>query len=136
MPILPWSDMLSVGVKAIDHQHQTLVGILNQLADVVQGGDDAWDESVTLSKLVEYTEQHFAFEEALMRRVDYAGLEAHVEEHRRLFEQVADLMARSTTGERLQAQALLIFLRDWLTAHIMGTDRALGRSLNQMGVRP
>jgi hemerythrin len=71
-----------------------------------------------------------------MRRVDYAGREAHVEEHQRLFEQVADLMARSTTGERLQARALLLFLRDGLTAHIMGTDHAVGRRLNQMNVRP
>jgi hemerythrin len=46
------------------------------------------------------------------------------------------MMACSTTGERLQTQALLIFLRDWLIGHIMGTDRALGRCLNQMKVRP
>jgi hemerythrin len=52
-----------------------------------------------------------------------------------LFEQVADLMTRHCAGERPQAQALLVFLRDWLSAHIMGTDRALGQSLNKMNVR-
>jgi hemerythrin-like metal-binding protein len=127
--------MLSVGVKAIDEQHQTLVGILNQLGEVVQGDADAWNESVILTKLVEYTEGHFAFEEELMRRVGYAGLEAHIEEHRLLFEQVADLMSRSSSGERLQAQALLVFLRDWLSGHIMASDRALGQSLNKLNVR-
>jgi hemerythrin-like metal-binding protein len=127
--------MLSVGVKAIDHQHKTLVGILNQLGDVVQGSADSWDESVIMSKLLEYTETHFAFEEALMRRVDYAGLEAHAQEHRRLFEQLADLMARSAAGEAVEPQALLIFLRDWLTGHILGADRQLGQDLNQIDIR-
>jgi hemerythrin len=135
MSILPWSDMLSVGVEAIDQQHKTLVGILNQLGDVVQGNADAWDESVVLTRLVEYTESHFAFEEGLMRRIGYAGLAAHEQEHQLLFEQVGDLMVRSTAGEKPGAEDLLIFLRDWLSSHIMGTDRALGQRLNQMNIR-
>ena len=135
MPILPWSDMLSVGVKAIDQQHRVLVDILNQLADLIQGGAQAWDESVTLTKLVEYTETHFAFEEALMRRSNYAGLDAHVQEHRLLFQQVSDLVANNAAGEAVDSQALVVFLRDWLSSHIMGTDRILGRELNRMGIR-
>lgn len=135
MPILPWSDMLSVGVKSIDQQHRKLIDILNQLGDVVNGTADAWDESVILSKLVEYTESHFAFEEALMRRVGYVGLEAHTLEHKQLFQQVAELMARNGAGEQAGAQALLVFLRDWLSSHIMGTDRALGQELNRINMR-
>ncbi|MDE2371936.1 MAG: hemerythrin family protein [Burkholderiales bacterium] len=135
MPIMPWSDMLSVGVASIDEQHQILVGILNELADSLQAGIDDWDESVALTKLVDYTESHFAFEEGLMRRVGYPGVDAHEQEHRLLFQQVAELMTRSTAGERVGTQALLVFLRDWLTTHIMGTDRALGLSLNRMGMR-
>jgi hemerythrin-like metal-binding protein len=135
MPILPWSDMLSIGVKSIDQQHKALVGILNQLGDAVQGKADAWDESVVLTRLVEYTETHFAYEEALMRRIGYDGLDAHAQEHQLLFEQVGDLMARSTAGETAGAEDLLIFLRDWLSSHIMGTDRTLGQHLNQMDIR-
>lgn len=135
MPILPWSDMLSVGVASIDQQHRILLDILNRLADAIQDGASAWDESAALTRLVEYTESHFAFEEDLMRRVGYAGLEAHEREHRLLFLQVADLMARSNAGEKVQTHALLVFLRDWLTTHIMGTDRALGLGLNQMDIR-
>ncbi|MDE2369008.1 MAG: hemerythrin family protein [Burkholderiales bacterium] len=135
MPIMPWSDMLSVGVASIDQQHRILVGILNELGDSMEAGIGTWDESVAMTRLVDYTESHFAFEEALMRRVGYADLDAHEQEHRLLFQQVADLMARSTSGERLGTQALLVFLRDWLTSHIMGTDRALGLSLNRVGMR-
>ncbi len=135
MSIMPWSDMLSVGVRAIDHQHQTLVGILNDLGDVVLGLDDAWDESVVLSKLLAYTENHFAFEEGLMRRIGYEGQDAHEQEHRALFQQVGDLMARAVDGQHADPQALLMLLRDWLSSHIMGTDRALGQALNQCDIR-
>jgi hemerythrin-like metal-binding protein len=131
MPILPWSDMLSVGVKAIDRQHHALVDILNTLGEVVLGQRGAWDESVALSKLVQYTETHFAYEEALMQKLDYAGREAHIEEHRRLFQQVAELMSRCTDGQPTDPQELVIFLRDWLSAHIMGTDRELGLAVNR-----
>ncbi|MDE2398086.1 MAG: hemerythrin family protein [Burkholderiales bacterium] len=134
MPIMPWSDLLSVGVASIDQQHRILVGILNQLGDSLEAGIDAWDESVALTRLVDYTESHFAFEEELMRRAGYPGLDAHEQEHRLLFQQVAELMARSSSGEKVGTQALLVFLRDWLTSHIMGTDRALGLSLNRMGM--
>jgi hemerythrin len=127
--------MLSVGVKAIDQQHRTLVDILNEIGDVVQGSTDAWNESVTLARLLEYTKTHFAFEEALMLRISYAGFDAHAQEHRVLFQEVADLMARCGSGEDAGAQALLIFLRDWLSSHIMGTDRALGQELNKRDIR-
>jgi hemerythrin-like metal-binding protein len=135
MSIMPWSDMLSVGVRAIDQQHQTLVGILNDLGDVVLGRDDAWDESVVLSKLLAYTENHFAFEEGLMRRIGYVAQDAHEQEHRALFQQVGDLMARAADGQHAGPQELLMLLRDWLSSHIMGTDRALGQALNQRDIR-
>jgi hemerythrin-like metal-binding protein len=135
MSIMPWSDMLSVGVRAIDQQHQTLVGILNDLGDVVLGRDDAWDESVVLSKLLAYTENHFAFEEGLMRRIGYVAQDAHEQEHRALFQQVGDLMARAADGQHADPQELLMLLRDWLSSHIMGTDRALGQALNQRDIR-
>lgn len=135
MPILPWSNMLSVGVQAIDQQHQTLVAILNELGDVVLGRTTAWNESEAMSRLVAYTETHFAYEEALMRQVGYAGLQAHAEEHRRLFQQVAELTATCSAGTAVDHQALLAFLRDWLTSHIMGTDRALGQALNRQDIR-
>jgi hemerythrin len=127
--------MFSVGVRAIDQQHQTLVGVLNDLGDVVLGLDDAWDESLVLSKLLAYTENHFAFEEGLMRRIGYAAQDAHEQEHRALFQQVGDLMARAVDGQHAEPQELLVLLRDWLSAHIMGTDRALGLALNQHDIR-
>jgi hemerythrin-like metal-binding protein len=134
MSILPWSDMLSVGVKAIDRQHQTLIDILNQFGEQVDKRAGDWEESVTLSRLVAYTETHFAFEEALMRKAGYPGMEDHVEEHRQLFQQVADIMTRVTSGEKPDPQELMIFLRDWLSTHILVTDKALGAALNGRGI--
>ena len=135
MPVIPWSNMLCVGVQDIDNQHRTLVDILNRLGDLVDSHDKCWDESAVLTELVQYTQTHFKFEEDLMRRVGYAGAEAHEREHRELFQRVAELTARSAAGVRPDPEDLLVFLRDWLSSHIMGTDRALGLALNKINLR-
>jgi hemerythrin len=134
MTIMAWSNMLSVGVRSIDDQHRVLVGILNRLGGSASG-DAAGDEMGVLPDLIDYTKTHFAHEEELMRGIGYRGLAAHEKEHRELFDAVAERMARCEAGQHAGHDDLVLFLRDWLTHHIMGTDRALGRALNQAGVR-
>jgi hemerythrin-like metal-binding protein len=127
--------MLSVGVRDIDDQHRALVDILNRLGDVVQGEQPEWDESAVLDELVRYTETHFRFEETLMQKVGYAQAAVHEQQHQDLVRQVLDMASRLTRGDHPEAEELVVFLRDWLTAHIMGTDRELGRALNALGIR-
>lgn len=135
MPVIPWSDMLSVGVQDIDNQHRVLVGLLNQLGDVVQGQVSEWDQGAVLTALVDYTHTHFQFEEDLMRRVGYEETDSHVQQHHDLVRAVAAMVDAQARGEQADAEALVVFLRDWLTGHIMGTDRVLGQALNARGVR-
>jgi hemerythrin-like metal-binding protein len=127
--------MLSVGVRDIDDQHRVLVELLNQLGDVVQAGDTAWDKSAVLNELVLYTGTHFGFEEDLMLQTGYADRDAHLQQHQELLQSVTELVARQSRGEQPQAEELVVFLRDWLTAHIMGSDRLLGQALNAKGIR-
>jgi hemerythrin len=135
MPVIPWSNMLSVGVSQIDAQHRVLVDLLNQLGDVVQGGVASWDQSAVLAELVRYTNTHFRDEEALMLQNGYADLASHEQQHHDLVKAVTDMVARHAHGEQPKAEELVVFLRDWLTAHIMGSDRLLGQALNARGVR-
>jgi hemerythrin-like metal-binding protein len=107
----------------------------SQLGDVVQGQVSEWDQGAVLTALVDYTHTHFQFEEDLMRRVGYEETDSHVQQHHDLVRAVAAMVDAQARGEQADAEALVVFLRDWLTGHIMGTDRVLGQALNARGVR-
>jgi len=70
MPLITWSDELSIGIPKIDTEHQKLVSILNQL--------------------VEYTQFLFTQEEKRMADADYPDLHLHECQHRQLVEKVVD----------------------------------------------
>lgn len=135
MPVMPWSNLLSVGVRDIDDQHRVLVDILNRLGDVVMGDVTEWNEKAVLADLLQYTAQHFGFEERLMRKAGYAGVDAHVREHREFILQIKAMTERFNSGDLPDAEELLVFVREWLTTHILGTDRALAQALNAQGIR-
>ena len=98
MALLTWSEKYSVGVKKIDEQHTALVGTLNELHAAMLKGQAASVTGNLLRKLVEYTRNHFAAEEALMSRTGYPGLESHRTHHHELTRQVGEFVARYERG--------------------------------------
>lgn len=118
---IEWSDHLSVGVESIDEDHRKLVAMVNELfsACFVGVGDDA--VAAILSEVIDYTQYHFAREEHFLRERGSLALESHAKEHRKLTEQV---LAISQQGVSALSDDVLLFLRDWLAQHIIGTDLA------------
>jgi hemerythrin len=135
MTILSWSNLFSVGVREIDAQHRVLIELLNRLAEAANRGGEAGLEAEALARLSEYIEQHFAMEERLMREHGYAEAPAHLEAHRRLTEQVQQMVSQHQKGQGPSLEDLALFLRQWLVSHILQTDRLLGAALNRAGVR-
>ena len=135
MALLTWSDHYSVGVKAIDKQHSDLVNALNELHAAMLSGQAKTVTGPLLHKLVSYTREHFAAEEAMMNSVHYPGLAEHKIKHRNLTEQVEEFVARFEHGESTLSVPLMTFLRDWLTTHILKEDKEYGPWLNNQGIR-
>jgi hemerythrin-like metal-binding protein len=73
-----------------------------------------------MDQLRDYIREHFSAEEALMRRYDFPGLNAHIAEHRnftaRLQAMMLDNVHRDNTAELVQ------FLGDWLRHHLLKSD--------------
>lgn len=124
MAYMEWDDSLSVGVPVFDQQHQRLVGYLNELHDAMRAGKGATVLSGILDGLAEYTETHFASEEEAFRKYGYPQTEEHVAEHRGLIEKVHNLQAEASSGKLLISVSVLGFLKDWVTNHISGSDKA------------
>jgi len=135
MALLSWSDHYSVGVKAIDKQHEGLVNALNDLHAAMISGQARTVTGPLLHKLVSYTRDHFAAEETMMSSVRFPGLAEHKIKHRNLTEQVEEFVGRFEDGESTLSVPLMTFLRDWLTTHILKEDKEYGPWLNQHGVQ-
>lgn len=98
-------------------QHQRLFELLDEL-------ESGLDLQRALQFLRHYAEEHFALEEAYMEAVKFPGRDAHVRAHDKFREQFREL--EPTTGEEdEERQIIAMFLREWLSRHIYGTDKIL-----------
>lgn len=130
---LTWSDRLSCGVAVIDDDHQVLVNQFNRLAGTLSadGGDTKVIGGV-ITALLDYTAFHFEREHRLMQMTGFPGLQSHVTEHEGLLERLYGMNMDWRSGTA-SGQALMAFLGEWLTKHILGSDRALGRHIVDNG---
>lgn len=135
MSLLAWSNTFSVGVKDIDDQHKKLIELANQLNDAMKAGRGKEVLEKTLSELVAYTEYHFAFEERLMATHGYPNEAAHLNDHKGLVKTVGEFRSRFENGDGALTNEVMGLLRDWLSRHIMNSDRALARDLNLKGIK-
>jgi hemerythrin len=122
MAVMKWEPALSVGVPALDGQHQKLIQLVNKLHDAMSKGVGQKVVGEVLDELVAYTKDHFAAEEQMMKRHAYPDFTAHAAEHLKLVGQVGKLQADAKSGKVLTI-TVMDFLQQWLTGHILKVDR-------------
>jgi hemerythrin len=118
-----WGQQYELDILVIDQQHKRIVEFINTL-DTLVGKPDAYlGVARILYDLVDYTESHFSFEEALMERAGYKELDDHHQVHRQFTQRIESLLRSTEKGEDV-AEALLQLLEKWLLHHILEEDRA------------
>lgn len=133
MDAFVWDQNFITGVEDVDVQHHALVDLFNELSNTFQS-TNLDDREVllndTFSRLVAYTEYHFADEEALMRGVgiDPHHIASHEAQHAQFVEQIRTIWsARHSMPDT--AESIIGFLTSWLGLHILEpTRRWRGRS--------
>lgn len=134
MSALVWSDHYSVGVKQFDAQHQQLFRLVNELFAAMQAGQGNDVLQGILFGLVRYTKDHFAAEEKVMDSLHYAGLKQHIDEHRKLTEQVEKFTQDFKAGKQTLSISVLNFLKHWLVDHIGTCDHKYSAHLISKGM--
>ena len=129
------TEKYAVKVATLDHEHQNLFKIINDLDDALAAGKAREVVAGVLKRLIDYTATHFKNEEAIMAKHNFPGLAAHRSEHQSLVEQVLKFQADFAAGKPEVAVSLLPFLQNWLKNHIMKTDKKYSQFLNDHGVR-
>ncbi len=123
MAIFEWSEKYSVGIAKLDHQHQTLFEIINQLHSAMSSGQGQSELGVILDRPIDYTQNHFANEEKIMTHHGYLQLAEHRQAHVELTQQVLDFKEKYRSGKIGLSIQLTQFLKNWLTTHILGEDK-------------
>ncbi|NVK18873.1 MAG: hemerythrin family protein [Methylocystaceae bacterium] len=117
-----WTNALSVGDESIDHDHQELFALMDELADA-----DLSDSFLLgiIGRLEDYTEYHFTREEEYMKLHDFPDLEEHIEKHKLFVEwlKTVEFTYRRSAESPFQIGDLVNeYLGVWLTDHIMVED--------------
>ena len=132
--LFPWSSTYSVKIGIVDVQHKNLVSIVNELHQAMVGGHGKDTLRSILANLIKYTQEHFAMEERLMQSHNYPDYSAHKTEHDRLSGTVLDFQRKFQANEIGLTIEVMSFLKDWLTKHILGSDKRYSPFLNSKGV--
>ena len=134
MSIAHWSPNLSVGVEALDSDHQELIDVLNQLDAEV--GETAGHDTIsrTLDELISRTQRHFRAEEEIMLRENYPQAEHHARVHQALMEEVQAFRQEFEAGMELGPE-ITEFIKRWLISHIIESDKHLGGYLEGRAAR-
>ena len=116
-----WNSAMPLSVAAMDEVHRDLLAQMNALlvgtdSEVAQG----------MERLVRLMECDFRDEEALMERIGYPGIRAHMEQHAR----VLAALHRIEPGDVPAARAALVLLPQWFEVHLATLDAALAVTLD------
>ena len=133
MALLTWSGTLSIGIGALDREHEELLDRINELQDAVEQGKGWSATGPLVHKLADLTQAHFLSEESMMKASNYPGLMLHSMKHRYLLEQLNALSARYKHEASTFNEHSLKFLRDWVVTHIQNEDFSFGLWLNEHG---
>lgn len=135
MPLVKWSDDLSVRVREIDDQHKELIRLINDLHDAMSGGKGKDVISNIITGLAGYAVSHFATEEKYFDQFGYDQSAWHKSEHKAFLDRASEFRAGFESGKVLLSVDVMNFLRDWLLNHIKGRDKRYSQCFVDHGLK-
>jgi hemerythrin len=126
-----WTESLRVGNDFIDSDHKKLIKMVNDFHNAMQEGRGNEVIGKVLNNLIIYTREHFAREEAEMKRIGYSKSLAHQLEHTKLLNEVTALQNSFNSGQAMLTMKVSAFLKTWLIDHIEKTDKQFASAIAQ-----
>ena len=136
MEAFAWNDRFITGIAIVDEQHHHLVDVVNQVGDMLLGGNGIAESDLQslFKDLADYAVGHFADEERLMKEagVDPRHADLHTRHHREFVQQVVAMWKSRATMKR-PAEVVHGFLAAWLTFHILSEDQDMAKQIRLIG---
>lgn len=133
MPLLEWTDALSLDLPLMDDTHREFVDLLAQL-------EQARDETLLTAwqALIDHTDAHFGQEDRWMAATRFASGNCHAVQHKVVLQTLREAGRLVTEGTeplpllRRLTQELAI----WFPQHAQSMDAALALHLRHVGFDP
>lgn len=131
--IFDFSEKYMTGIELVDDEHRHLFEIIKETNDVINAAylHDKYDEIMRLlSELKDYTESHFHDEEELMLRINYPHINSQKHAHSAFIEKLVNInlseLDNIDDNQDEYLNELITFLLQWLSNHILGSDKKIG----------
>ncbi|MBU5470983.1 bacteriohemerythrin [Falcatimonas sp. MSJ-15] len=131
--IFDFSEKYMTGIELVDDEHRHLFEIIKGTNDVINAAylHDKYDEIMRLlSELKDYTESHFHDEEELMLRINYPHINSQKHAHSAFIEKLVNInlseLDNIDDNQDEYLNELITFLLQWLSNHILGSDKKIG----------
>ncbi len=122
-PLLCWSEKFSVGIDEVDRQHKHLMNLINDIDVVVNKGRGYEEFAPIVEELVNYTRQHFSYEEKLLKENQCPEFEEHQKSHLLLHKEILDWQKKVQHCNQPQLKELMTMLKLWFPSHILTADK-------------
>jgi len=119
-----WQTSYKIGDAAVDAMQEKLFALTNAFL----ASDDLTVLRPVIVSLCKQARVQFELEEALMRRINFPGLEAHVTQHQMLLDR---LIGRSMDVGKgyMNKPAIAALMQDWVLRHVPEEDAQLRQFL-------
>lgn len=125
MELLDWRPEYSTGIKSVDHEHQELIGLINNTLKSIRSQDSADNIQALLSEIYVHISSHFALEEKIMRKEKYDRYQQHKADHEKLLDDIRDMMDYHAVHDEFDEKQLANRLHDWFAKHFRTEDARL-----------
>lgn len=135
---IKWNDRFNLGVDSIDKAHQKLFSIVHKMVNL---NDDEknrkWICEEGIKYFKNYSQKHFADEEAYMLSIGYSGYSTHKRIHDNMKNKTLPALEKDMAESEFSVESVQHFLGiciGWLTSHIMLEDHAITGRINNKWV--
>ncbi|MBT8147523.1 MAG: bacteriohemerythrin [Gammaproteobacteria bacterium] len=129
MALIEWRDEFSVGVPDVDHEHQELIALINDLHAAMSSGDSDITVMDFLGEIYAHVSAHFALEEKIMRDQKYDQYAEHKADHEDLLDELRDIMDDYEENAYFSDDAFAKSVEKWFTDHFRNRDARLHKHL-------
>jgi hemerythrin len=130
-----WKEEYSMHIQEIDDQHKVIVELLNDLYDAFLRKEHENKTGEILSRLTDYAFMHFKLEEKYFLMFNYHEKVEHKLEHKKFVERVETFKEEFNKNKTALTYKIINFLRDWLSNHIMVSDKKYVPCFRENGLK-
>lgn len=136
MTYFEWTSAIELGHTEIDKQHKQLLHLGKAVVvnTMMNFAEHKPPDPAQLRALIDYTQEHFLFEEGLMRSTGYRRANEHAESHASLLVELKAFCFKVQGELYTDPVGLVRPLWKWFASHIDAEDRDLVVWLN--GLHP